>query len=205
MIPLGQEQRLGRAAYLMMASQRMSAGLGILLLATGLLVAKGGLAVLISKPLALAGVTNASAAALSNLNYITAGLFIIALLVCLIGVLIARMQYAHYTFTFEEFDMKLTHGIIAIIQISIPYRSMQDINIERNLGHRLSGTSRVIINSAGHEESDERNETDIVLDPISEDRAEDIRLMLQRKIGVQVVQGEKEADRQADSLAEPKS
>ncbi len=197
MIPLNQEQRLGRAAYLYIASRKMTASLSLLLVAAVLLVTKGGISALIVGPLSLAGVHAPSAAALSILNWITIGLFLIALLACLVGIIMARMEYANYTFTFEEFDMKLKRGILSLTEVSIPYRSMQDINVERNLMHRFSKTSRVVIDSAGQEEPGQPDESEIVLDPIEKGAAEDIRLMLQRKIGVQVVKGEKEADKEA--------
>lgn len=72
---------------------------------------------------------------------------------------------------------------------------MQDINIDRPLVYRILGVSRVVIDSAGHEEFGEsRSETDIVLEPIDEKLAREIRDMLQRRIGVQIVEDEKEAD-----------
>jgi membrane protein YdbS with pleckstrin-like domain len=197
MIPLNQEQRLGRAAYYLMVSRRTNVGFGILIVAAVLLVAKGGLAGLISTPLSFAGIRDSAAMSANIMNVMTAGLFILALLVCLIGVIIARIEYSNFSFTLEEFDMKLKRGVFTVTEISIPYRQMQDINIERNMMHRFTKTSRVIIDSAGHEEADEKNETDIVLDPIDREVADDIRLMLQRKIGVQVVVGEGEADREA--------
>ena len=57
--------------------------------------------------------------------------------------------------------------------------------------------------SAGHEDPVEKDDTDTAFDPIDKDLAEEVRLELERKIGVQVVQGEKEADQ--ENINQPKS
>jgi uncharacterized membrane protein YdbT with pleckstrin-like domain len=91
--------------------------------------------------------------------------------------------------------------MVRITELTIPYRQMQDVDIERGFFHQMTGTSRVVINSAGHEEPAARfrpeEETNIILDPVDVALAEDVRLFLQRKIGVQVVEGERESDREA--------
>jgi uncharacterized membrane protein YdbT with pleckstrin-like domain len=182
MIPLNQEQRLGRKAYILMALHELKPGFIILLIA---LIA-----------LALSSLAKTFIPAL-YVDYIVIGLFILTGVACFMSVITAKVVYRNYTFTFEEFGMKLKRGMMKIVEVTIPYRQMQDVGVERGFIHQITGTSRLIINSAGHEEVDEKNETDIVLDPIQKEVAEEIRLMLQRKIGVQVVESEKEADREA--------
>ena len=71
---------------------------------------------------------------------------------------------------------------------------MQDININRSLFYVILGLSRLIIDSAGHEEKEEQNETDIILEPLDVTVAGDIRNFLKRRVGVQVVVDEKVAD-----------
>ncbi len=199
MISLDQENRLGRKAYMLMVSRKTTAGLVALLFAVLLLALKSGLSGLIAATLFASGMAKAAALAASTniVMMASAGLAILGLIMCAIGIIVARMEYGNLTFTFEEFGLKLKRGLLSTAEVTIPYRQMQDIDVERSLMHRLSGTSRVIINSAGHEEKDEKNETDIVLDPIDAALAEEIRSMMQRKIGVQVVEGEREADREA--------
>lgn len=199
MIALNQEQTLGKKAYLLMASQKMTAGIVFLLIAVVLLFTNGIITSFIANTLKSAGAStgHTSADVSGVVMAIVAAAFILALFVCVIGLVVARLEYRNYTFTFEEFDLKLKRGIIGTKTISIPYRQMQDINIERSVLHQMTGTSRVVIDSAGHEEKSEQNETDIILEPIDREAAEDIRLMLQRKIGVQVVEQQKEADTEA--------
>ena len=201
MIALNQEQHLGKKAYLLMASRKMTAGLVILLVAAVLLALSGTIISLLAKLSAMGGASAARAAASTSpvVMGVVMFAFILALLALIVGLVLARLQYSRFTFTFEEFDLKLKRGILSVSEISIPYRQIQDINVEKSLLHQMTGTGRVIIDSAGHEEQDEHNETDIILDPVDKELAEEIRLMLQRKIGVQVVEGEKEADKEASA------
>ncbi|MDE1941084.1 MAG: PH domain-containing protein, partial [Patescibacteria group bacterium] len=114
-----------------------------------------------------------------------------------IGLFVAWLEYRNYAFRFEEFDLAVRRGVISTETVSIPYRQIQDLNIQRDLIYQILGLSRLVIDSAGHEEKGERNETDIILEPLYKETAEEIRGFLERRIGVQVVIDEKEADREA--------
>lgn len=182
MILLNQAQHLGRKAYLLMAAKRLKPGLIMLVIAVILLSLSGLIAQLIPRDI---------------VGPVVIGVFVLAVVACLMSVLTARAEYKKYTFTFEEFGLKLTRGTFKIVEVTIPYRQMQDIAVERGMVHQMTGTSKLIINTASDETNDEGNETDIVLDPIQKETAEEIRLMLLRKIGVQVTESEEEADREA--------
>ena len=201
MITLNQPQHLGRMAYLWMVSTKTTAGLIMLLVAALLLASGSFLSGFISGVLIAGGAPTVATihTVSSGVADITLGLAVLAMLVLLIGVIVARLEYANFTFTFEEFGLKLRRGVINITEVTIPYRQMQDVNVERNLVHRMTKTSRVVIDSAGHEEAGEHSETDIILEPLDMAMADEVRLLLQRKIGVQVVEGEKEADAEAQA------
>ena len=182
MILLNQEQRLGRKAYLLMCWRKLKAGLIILFITLALFSVNGLLGRLIPRDVVMSGIF-----------YV----FALGAVVCVMSLVSARAEYNRYTFTFEEFGLKLKRGTFKILEVTIPYRQMQSVDVERGFLHQMTGTSRMVINSAGQEEPDEKDETDIVLDPIDKMVAEEVRLMLQRKIGVQVVESEDEADREA--------
>ena len=204
MITLGQEQRLGRKSFFLLASKRTTFGLGVFVLA---------LIIAILRPLILSGTasglasaggtfTRASVVTMSaSVSYAIGALFVFSLIVIALGFLISWLEYRNYAFRFEEFDMIMRRGILRTEEVSIPYRQMQDINIQRSLAYRMMGLSRLIIDSAGHEEKDEHNETDVILEPLNKETAEEIRSFLERKIGVQIVVDQKVAD--AESGATP--
>lgn len=199
MIPLNQEQYLGKKAYTLMVSRRMTVGLVIMLIAAVILILQDGLGGFVAGVMTIAG-TPGSRAVMSApviIHWIVLLGFIVGLAACIIGIFAARFEYKNYTFTFEEFGLKLKYGLASGRIISIPYRQIQNINLERSLMHRMTGTTRVTIDSAGEEDKDGHDESEITLEPIDEAVAEDVRLTLQRKIGVQVVESEREADREA--------
>lgn len=203
MILLNEERRLGKTAFVLLLLRKLVPGVVILVIAFALLAASSGLESLIVFFMKFAGpVTAATSRSVSGgVSYVVELAFIFALVSLVMSVITAKVEYKNYTFTFEEFGLRLKKGLFRMTELTIPYRQMQDVDIERGFFHQMTKTSRVVINSAGHEEAATHftpaEETDIVLDPIDKDVAEEIRLMLQRKIGVQVVEGEREADREA--------
>ena len=203
MILLNEERRLGRTAFGLLLLRKLVPGIIILVIACALLGARSGITDLIVFFMKFGGaVASQTVRSISGgVTYVVELAFAFAIVSLLMSVLTARAEYKNYTFTFEEFGLRLKRGMFRLVVLTIPYRQMQDVDVERGFFHQLTKTSRVVINSAGHEEPGTRftpaEETNIVLDPIDKDVSEEIRLMLQRKIGVQVVEGEREADREA--------
>ncbi|MDE2037988.1 MAG: PH domain-containing protein [Patescibacteria group bacterium] len=196
MITPDHEQHLGEKAYLLMVSRRMAPGLVVMLAAAALLAASGPAVGFLAGLMAAAGADQKSAIA-SLSSYAMAldlGLLILGLAICLIGAVIARWEYRNYSFSFEEFDLKMRRGIVSRRIESVPYRQIQDVDIDRSLLHQALGLSKVTILTAGHEESGEKGKAEVVLDPLDKDAAEEIRALLERKIGVQIVKTVEEAD-----------
>jgi uncharacterized membrane protein YdbT with pleckstrin-like domain len=203
MILLNEEERLGRKAYMLMALRGLVPPIVIAIIAVVLLAASRGIGDLI---FVIAKLIGSGTPAVSNaieygVRYVVFLAFALAGVSFVSSLMASRMRYRRYTFTFEEFGLRLRRGTMRMTELTIPYRQMQDVEVERGFFHQITGTARIVINSAGHEEPAARfrpaEETNIILDPIDLAAAEEIRLLLQRKIGVQVVEGEREADREA--------
>ena len=127
--------------------------------------------------------------------------FVLAILAFLIAFLISALEYRNFGFVFEEFNLILRKGILNRTETSIPYRQIQDVDITRSLGLQILGLSKLNIQTAGHVEKGEEGSAEIVLEPIERDMAEDIRIKLQREVGVQVVESEEKADKEAGVVA----
>ena len=123
-----------------------------------------------------------------------AGIILVSIIAILIGLIISFLDYKNYTFKFEEFDLIVRRGFLNKEQTSIPYRQIQDTDIEQSLIYQAFGVSRVVIITAGHENSGMNDNLETVLEPIDTTLAEEIRGALQSRIGVQVVESEKEAE-----------
>ena len=171
MIAIGQEQRLGIKTYHLILYRKSTAAIILLVIAAGLVA------------------LHAPAVWILATLIVTAVLFII-------GMFVAWLDYRSYTFTLGEFDLVMKRGILSQRQTSLPYRQVQSVDIVRDISHRMFGTSRLVIITAGHEEPDAKADTDTVFDPMDKEIAEEIRQVLERKIGVQVVEGETSADKE---------
>lgn len=172
----------------------MMPGFVLLVLAAALLAAGGLIGGFLAGLMTIAGMADASAAAALYLEGAVIILALVAVVLMLGGVVVARLEYANYAFSFEEFDLKMRRGILHRVENSIPYRQIQDVDVDRSFTHQLLGLSKVTIITAGHEEAGERGEAEVILEPLSKNLAEAVRLILERKIGVQVVENQSEAD-----------
>lgn len=190
MIPIGKEHHIGTRGLILIGLERISPSIGVLIIACLL----AGFQELISKSIYdIAIIMNPDFIGTANqiADYVSVAVIVLIVLsgvVFVIGLIVATLIYRFYTFTFEEFDLKLRKGILYREEISIPYRHMQDINILRGIFYQIFGVSKLVIDSAGHEERGEDNKTDIVLEPIDFDVALEMRSLLQHRIGVQVIE-----------------
>jgi uncharacterized membrane protein YdbT with pleckstrin-like domain len=75
----------------------------------------------------------------------------LAAVVFLIAFLMAWLTYSNFKFLLGEDSLKIKRGILSKEEIAIPYRQIQDVDIERDLSYRMFGVSRVFIFNAGQE------------------------------------------------------
>ena len=102
----------------------------------------------------------------------------------------AWFDYVNYTFTFEEFGIKMKRGIMMKKENTIPYRQIQNVNIVRSPWHQLLGLSKLVMTTAGHEEEGEKGLSEVSIEAVDKELAEEMRQNLESKIGVQVVRNE---------------
>lgn len=199
MISLGQEQRLGYKAFLILAFRRFAIGLFFLLLVFVILFFRQFLLDSVTNTLVIEGVSKASAAGTASMImiYLTLVIFWVGVVISFFGIVIAFLEYINYTYQFNEFDLIMKKGILDRKETSIPYRQIQDMNVDRPIIYQLFGLSRLILRTAGTEEKNEHGMTKINITPIEKSTAEEIQKMLERKIGVQVVEDTVKADKEA--------
>ena len=76
------------------------------------------------------------------------------LLVLIVTVLIAWIEYRSYGYLMGADAFKVKRGVIHKDEVAIPYRQIQTVNIERPLLYQLAGTSKLVILTAGQEDED---------------------------------------------------
>jgi len=198
MITIGQEQQLGRKTFLLFLSRKVTAAIVILLISFILADIGPSISQGIAGITAMSGSASYGTASsiAGGIAYVSMLLFLLGVIVFLIGFIISLLQYRNYVFVMEEFDMKMRRGVISQRLISIPYRQIQAVNIVRSMAYRFFGLSKLVMITAGHDDPGTNEEADTVLDPIDKDTAEEIRVFLERKIGVQVTEGTIQADKE---------
>lgn len=117
----------------------------------------------------------------------------IAVLVFLIALLVTWLAYKNYKFFLGEDSLKIKRGILSKEEIAIPYRQIQDVDIERDLSYRMFGVSRLVILTAGQEEDRKsgENESEGILPAVDKDLAEWLQTQLLSRANVQKVTEEK--------------
>jgi len=128
-------------------------------------------------------------------RYVAAGAWIFLLLfvaVFLITFLVAWLIYTNYRFYLGDNSLKIKRGIFEKEELAIPYRQIQDVDIERDLSFQMMGLSRLIILTAGHEDEKPRDdESEGVLPAMDRKLAEWLQTELLKRANVQKVVEEK--------------
>ena len=196
MIPVGRPQHLGQKTFIIMILRGALPGILLLIIVIILSFFKDSLIQNMTGNLTLVGqaVPAFGSNIMTFIPLLFPVLFFLAMIFGGLGIILSALQYHFFIFTLEEFGIKLKQGILSFEEITIPYRQMQDVDVTRPLIYRLFGLSRLVIFSAGHEESNEPDKTNTVFDPMDCEIAEEIRTILDRRIGVQVIEHETEAD-----------
>jgi putative membrane protein len=130
------------------------------------------------------------------LIYFTLGIFWLGVSFSFLGIFIAWLEYTNYTYRLDEFNLIMKKGILDRKETSIPSRQIQDVNIDESLFYRFLGLSSLVLKTAGTEEKNEHGMNEIRIDPIDENIADEIQKMLERKIGVQVIEDDVKADKE---------
>ncbi len=117
------------------------------------------------------------------------GLFVIAFLITF---LVAWLIYVNYKFCLGEDALRIKRGIFNKEEIAMPYRQIQDVDIERDLEFQMLGLSKLVILTAGEQmEKSEESESEGVLPAVDKDLAEWLQAELLKRTNVQKVVEEK--------------
>jgi uncharacterized membrane protein YdbT with pleckstrin-like domain len=112
----------------------------------------------------------------------------------LLAFLIAWFIYTNYKFALGDNSLKIKRGILNKEEIAIPYRQIQDVDIDRDLSFQMMGLSRLVILTAGHEDTPdsgddpaEKGQSEGYLPALDKDLAEWLQTELLKRANVQKV------------------
>jgi len=116
--------------------------------------------------------------------------FLAALLIIIGSFIFAWLTYINYLFMMADDSFKIKRGILSKKENAIPYRQIQNVDIERTLLFQILGLSRVIILTAGHEDNAMKgaaSEAEGIIPAIDKKLAEWLQTELLKKADVQKV------------------
>jgi uncharacterized membrane protein YdbT with pleckstrin-like domain len=175
MITLGQDIRLGKRAFVFLCLEKSKIPSIALLITVVVVLLKDMLPSEIQ----------------ADVSLVISFCVVATLFLFLVTFVAGWFEYFGYSFAIGEFDIRVKRGIIKRRETSIPFRNIQNINIERNYSHQMFGLSKIILDTAANEEEEfEKGMSEAVIEAVDKEVAEELRDILHRKIGVQIVRPE---------------
>lgn len=174
------DQKLGRKTLMIFILQRINASMVLLLVAIGL-AALQGQSFLERVPVPHFG---------HYISLASWGVFAVFGVFFVLAFLIGWLHYITYRFSLGDDALTIKRGIINKEEISIPYRQIQDVNIERDLSFQMMGLSRIVILTAGHEDekkTKESGEAEGILPALDKDTASWLQGELMKRANIQKV------------------
>ena len=169
---------LGRKTFYIFLLQRIRAAAIILLIAIALFAVEGQ-PFLTKTPL---GDLNGDVAIAAG---VALGIFFIVLGVAL---LVTWLVYKNYAFALGDDALKIKKGVFNKEETAIPYRQIQNVDLERDLSFQMLGLSRLVILTAGEEEEKSgEDESEGILPALDKDLAEWLQAELLKRANVQKV------------------
>jgi len=172
--PVSGYQKLGKRTLWLMLSGQMTPSILILIAAIALLIAQGS------------GAFSKTPIAPWSIYIVLAtwGLFI---LIFIVTFLVAYLTYTNYLFMLGDDALKIRRGILSKEEVAIPYRQIQDVDLEESISDRMWGVARLAILTAGHEEAKEGEEdtAEGILPAVDRTLAESLQTELLKRADVQ--------------------
>lgn len=106
-------------------------------------------------------------------------IFLASIAFLLGGIILAWIKYSSCTFVLNDFAISIKRGVLNKKEISIPYRQIQNVNLEQSFTDRIMRICKLIIQTAGNDESKEEGEG--VFEVIDLKIAEEIQTILLQK------------------------
>lgn len=117
-------------------------------------------------------------------NYFIVGLFAVSIVFIAGGFLMSWLLYIRCTFSINDDSFNISRGIFSKKEISIPYRQIQDINIEQTFYFKMMGVSKLVVLTAGNDDNDKEGEAEGIFEVIDSSMAEKMREELLQKTNI---------------------
>ena len=133
---------------------------------------------------------------LNSQKYFLDAIFIIfgvSVIAIFISFAYAWLNYINYTFSLTENSFKIKRGVLNKTENAIPYRQIQNVDIERSFTFQMLKLSRLIILTAGHDDESSKgnifgsDESEGIIPAMDQKLAEWLQTELLKRADVQKV------------------
>jgi len=171
-------QKLGIKVFYYYLSKKISAGIALLVVSFIISSFKDSMVSGLNSFLSLITAT-------SIVTYFINGLFIVSVLLLVLGGLMSWFKYISCDFTLGENAFSIRKGVLSKKEVSIPYRQIQNIDIEQSFNFKMMGVCKLVILTAGNDNNDKDGESEGVFDVIDFKVASSIKEMILQKTNIQ--------------------
>lgn len=120
-------------------------------------------------------------------KYFVYAAFFISTLFTLYGLLSSWLSYISCDFSLDENAFNIRRGFFTKKEISIPYRQIQNINIEQSLSQKMMGIGKLVILTEGSHSEISTTKSEGSFDIIDYDLAHKIREFILQRANLQIV------------------
>lgn len=96
----------------------------------------------------------------SVLWFLFLALICATVLIIILGTSIAYLQYMSLSFLIDEFGLKIRKGFFSKYELTIPFRHIENVNIDQSILFRMLGLAKVTILTAGNDSDDRTGESE---------------------------------------------
>ncbi len=116
--------------------------------------------------------------------------FALFILLLVADLLFSYITYISYEFLLDDNALRIRKGLISKNETSIPYRQIQDVDMEESITDRIFGVARLAVLTAGHEDKEPDSKEDFsegAFPAIDKDEALSIREALLKNANIEKV------------------
>ena len=178
---MNSSQKLGIKVFYYYLSKKISIGLVVLVLS--IIISSFKVAMILQ----LIHISVSLTTSTMIVGYFINGLFLISALLIIYGTIISYIKYIGCTYNLGENAFSITKGYFNKREVSIPYRQIQNIDIEQSFQFKMMGVCKLVILTAGNDNNNQNGEAEGVFDVIDFKIASNIKESILQKSNIQPV------------------
>ena len=142
------------------------------------------------------------------LNEAIAWVLLAFVVVFIVGITLGYLTFIGFHYRITENGFAMRRGLISREELSLPFRQIQNIDLEQSFLYRIISACDLVILTAGHEDKEyaEKNQSEIVLTAIDFKVAKDLQHRLLERSNIQeVVAVEEPEDMKMEQIQTPQT